>query len=362
MVKTMPKPKKYTIEFLNRLILNYKAELIEKYDNNLTGMYKIKFKCSCGEPGEKVFRQIEKAGSYCKKCTKIKYIEKVKQTCREKYGVDYSLQSSLVIEKGKQTCREKYGVEYPLQSSEIREKMKQTNKKNLGVEYASQSSEIREKMKQTSRERYGVENPGQSSLVKEKVKQTSRERLGVDNPLQSGMIRKKIKQTCREKYGVENPMHNAEIAEKNSKNAYKNKIYTLPSGLEIKVQGYEPWALDELLKTYGEDELVIGDRTKVPEIWWIDSKEKRHRYYIDIYIPKENRLIEVKSTRTYKLDDKTEKIEKVPLACIAAGYKYEYWIYDEKGNKEVISEFTNKQPESIVELKYDPQEQIVNQI
>ena len=155
-----------------------------------------------------------------------------------------------------------------------------------------------------------------------KMKDTCKKIYGYENPGQSSEVREKGKQTCMKKYGVEYPNQNPEIAEMTAKRSYKLKNYKLPSGLEIKVQGYEPWALDELLKSYSENELVISDRTKVPEIWWIDSQGKRHRYYVDIYIPIENRLIEVKSNRTYKLDDKTEKIEKVPIACIAAGYKY----------------------------------------
>ena len=35
-----------------------------------------------------------------------------------------------------------------------------------------------------------------------------------------------------------------------------------------------------------------------------------HRYFVDFYIPKDNLMIEVKSTRTYSMDDKKEKIEK----------------------------------------------------
>jgi len=509
MVKTMSKPKKYTIEFLNSLLLNYKAELIGEYsslkqksrikfkcncgqerektfldiiktgsyciscceiirknkmidskiangslknnleilnklilnyNSELLGEYitlgqktKIKFKCNCGQESEKVFEQIKKVGSFCKKCTLVLAREKHKNTCKINLGVEYPSQSVEVKEKIKRTNIKNLGVEYPSQSSEVKEKIKKTNKKNLGVEYPGQSNNVKEKIAKTNIIKYGVSCTLLNSVVKEKTNITNLERYGTTNPLQLDSIKDKKKQTCIsrynvehqsqlseikdkkskkstikygvscpllnsdvkektnitnlerygtinplqldiikerkkltfiDKYNVEHPMHNSEIAEKCSKKAYNFKKYLLPSSLEINVQGYEPWALDELLKSYKEEELIIGDRTKVPEIWWLDSQGKRHRYYVDIYILKENKLIEVKSEWTYnrKTNTNLEKIEKIPLACIAAGYKYEYWIYDSKGVKTVISEFANKQSEPILDLKDTLQEQIVNQI
>jgi hypothetical protein len=49
----------------------------------------------------------------------------------------------------------------------------------------------------------------------------------------------------------------------------------------------------------------------------------------DIFIPKENRIIEVKSTWTFQKPDVLLK----QLAAKEMGYKYEIWVYDKKGNK-----------------------------
>ena len=45
---------------------------------------------------------------------------------------------------------------------------------------------------------------------------------------------------------------------------------------------------------------LITSKKDVPKIWYSDIDGKKHRYYCDIYIPSENKIIEVKSTWTYK--------------------------------------------------------------
>ena len=53
--------------------------------------------------------------------------------------------------------------------------------------------------------------------------------------------------------------------------------------------------------------------------------------YVDIYIPSQNRCIEVKSTWTAK-----KNVHNIFLKQYAAkqlGYNYEIWVYDGKGNK-----------------------------
>jgi hypothetical protein len=85
-------------------------------------------------------------------------------------------------------------------------------------------------------------------------------------------------------------MHDSEIAAKSSKNAYKPRFYPLPSGKIIQYQGYENFALDELIKIEIIDEDDIAtDRRDVPEIWYKDENGKKHRYYTDILIKSQNR-------------------------------------------------------------------------
>jgi hypothetical protein len=108
----------------------------------------------------------------------------------------------------------------------------------------------------------------------------------------------------------------------------------MPSGAIRKVQGYEPYALDELVKLYTEEQIKT-DCKDIPYIDYVIEGKKR-RYFPDIYIPHENRIIEVKSTWTYSC--KTDYIKEKRQTCIDTGYKYETWCYDRSGKKVNLSE------------------------
>ena len=111
------------------------------------------------------------------------------------------------------------------------------------------------------------------------------------------------------------------------------KTYILPSGKEIMCQGYEPFALDKLIKEEKiTEEYIVTGFKNVPQIWYNDESGKKHRHYVDIFIPSQNRCIEVKSEWTFKLN-----IHNVYLKQNAAkelGYNYEIWIYNNK--KEIV--------------------------
>jgi hypothetical protein len=95
-------------------------------------------------------------------------------------------------------------------------------------------------------------------------------------------------------------MQKSEIAEKQANNSYQTKIYTMPSGKQIKYQGYENLAFDELVNLKIDENDIFNKRVDVPEIWYYDNNGKRHRYYVDIYIKSQNKCIEVKSEWYFK--------------------------------------------------------------
>lgn len=130
--------------------------------------------------------------------------EKSKQTCLEKYGVEYVTQAQQMKDRSRQTCLEKYGVEHVLQNKDIMGKVRQTNKERHGVEYAGQISEGKEKSKRTCLEKYGVEYTAQSQQMKVHARQTCIEKYGVGHPMQADIIKKKAMQTCMQRYGVDN--------------------------------------------------------------------------------------------------------------------------------------------------------------
>ena len=126
-------------------------------------------------------------------------------------------------------------------------------------------------------------------------------------------------------------MLNPDYAEKISKKCYSSKEYKFPSGKIITIQGYEDLSLNYLINNENilEND-IITSRTDVPECWYFDeNKEKLRRYYVDIYIPSQNRCIEIKSTWTYvkKVND---NIYPKLNALKNLGYNCELWVYNVK--------------------------------
>lgn len=105
----------------------------------------------------------------------------------------------------------------------------------------------------------------------------------------------KRKLTCLERYQVEHPMQNPQILSKAILNSSKTKLYTFPSGRQVQVQGYEPFCLDLLIKRgIPEHDIQVGCE-HVPSISYIKENGRNGVYFPDIWLPKMNSLIEVKS-------------------------------------------------------------------
>jgi hypothetical protein len=253
----------------------------------------------------------------------------MKETNLERRGVEYSLQDPAVREKMKETNLERRGVEHASQDPAVKEKVKQTNLERRGVECSLQDPGVREKGKATNLERRGVEYSLQDPGVREKGKATNLERRGVEYASQDPVFRQKVKLTCIQKFGVEHPMQNAEVSEKASKNAYKAYDHKLPSGKTIRLQGYEKFAVDDLLSQNISEDDIITKRTEVPQCSYKDSDGNVHHYYVDILIKSQKFCIEVKSTWT--LEKNKEKVVFTKKALEDLGYKCEIWVYDGKG-------------------------------
>ncbi len=192
--------------------------------------------------------------------------------------------------------------------------------------YCKECSNREQKLKgeKTCMEKYGCKNAAQDPKVKEKIQASYLERFG-DHPKRTKEVHDKWVATCKEKYGG-HPNQNPEVQAKSEKSSFKFKDYKLPSGTIIKYQGYENLAIDELLKLYKEEDIIIG-RDKVPVIqYYIDST--KHVYFPDIFIPHENKIIEVKSD--WSIQYKRANVEEKAAATIGEGYLYEIWVYNEK--------------------------------
>jgi len=318
-------------EVLDDIIKRDNATILGTYDK-ITNLININFKCQCGEEGIKNCLQLIKvSGAFCTKCTRLKSTQKQKETNLKKYGVECTIHAPLIKECIIKNNVDKYGVENIFSSLEIQKQIKNTMMERYGVEHISQTDECKQKTKNTCLERYGVDYVSSTSEFRDKVKQTFIKNYGVDNPNKTKEIRDKIKRTNVERYGVEYPSQCKEISEKTQKNSKRYKEYKMPSGDIRKVQGYEPFALDILLKKYKEDDIKT-DRKDIPRITYIVNEINKF-YFPDIYIPSENKIIEVKSSWTYKckLDNIQEKAN-----ATKKGFNYEIWIFDAKGNRTII--------------------------
>ena len=126
--------------------------------------------------------------------------------------------------------------------------------------------------------------------------------------------------TMMEKYGVENPMQLNEFRRKQFKNAVKLKLLII-DGKEFEYQGYEDRAIKILIERgYHVNDIDVEN---VPTIEYYFNGNK-HYYFPDIFLRKENKIIEVKSQFTYTkdLERNQAKFEKVKQD----GYNFELMI------------------------------------
>lgn len=329
----MTTPIKYSFELLTKFCSEKDVKLVDDYSNEkLYSSTKINFFCtSCNKENVKCFAYLMKRNTLCKRCVTIQSLPKQKITMLEKYGVEHASQNAEIRNKIKQGFIEKYGVDNPSKLEEIKDKQKKTNLERYGVEFIVHHKESKEKMDKTNLEKYGSKCCLKNKEIKAKVIKTNIEKFGFANNLQNKDIRKKLQNTMYEKYGVYYPLQDSEIAEKTSKNGFKPKSFVFPSGREIICQGYEPFALKDLIEIYhiDEDNIITGCKN-VPTIWYYDVNDKKHRHYVDIFIPSENKCIEVKSSWT--LSYKQSNIFEKQKAAKEMGYLYEIWVYDCKGN------------------------------
>jgi hypothetical protein len=306
---TLQRRFKYTFKECQKIFSDQKCILVSTEYKNQNA--ELEYICKCKNQVKtslKIFLKYK----HCKQCG----IKQRKSTNLKKYGNINPANSeelkTIWIEKVKnKTIEEK---------EKTKEKRKKTNIIKYGVEHILQSKEIRQKGIETNLEKYGVEFTLQVSEIRQKGIETCLSKYGVEHPLQNQKLLDKMIETNLVKYGVKYTSQNSKVHDKQMK--YMSKKYIFPSGKIVKVQGYENFALDILLKTYQEKD-ILTNRIDMPEIWY-NHFDKKRRYFSDIYIEKENKIIEIKSLYTYK-QNLIQNICKA-LGTRKYGYDYEIWI------------------------------------
>lgn len=272
--------------------------------------------------------KIESECDICGNIKTLKYQDYNKNISKYKF---YSCSRKCAQQKTENTNLKKYGVKNVLENDLIKSKIKETNIKKYGVDNPSKSEIVKKIKRDTNIKNSGFDNPMKNKLTLEKAQNTNIKRYGYKNSLCNSDIKKKAEKTCLERYGVKNAMQNIDIIIKNKKSNYNLKEYTFPSGKKVSIQGYENRAIDLLLKSYNEKDIVIRDKKIeefIGEIWYIGEDKKSHRYYPDIFIISENKIIEVKSDWTFNLHKNMNLLKKE--SCINSGIDFEFFIFNKK--------------------------------
>lgn len=195
------------------------------------------------------------------------------------------------------------------------------------------------KSKLTKLERYGISSYNNSKQSASKNKNKSVE--------EKNIINEKRRKTNLELHEVANCFFKAGVKEKSAASNSKGKEVVLPSGKIVRLRGYEDLVISILLKSYNEDQLVIDDmlqQYQIPIFSYVNVNQHTAHYYPDIYIPSENKIIEVKSRWWWdgngnpKHSSRLENNLRKRKAVIAKGYNYELWLYQDKKNYKILND------------------------
>jgi hypothetical protein len=317
--------RQFNKSYLDELLARDNSKLIGEYPK-LNSNIKILFQCGCNNNYEKIFHSIAYyGGAYCKECTIKNKAKKYKETCNKLYNVDNISQLSEIKKKKEETGFKNYG-DHPKRTKEVQDKYINTCLKRYNCINSAQTEEIKNKIKNTFNEKYNG-HPMYNDEVKNKVKETCKS-IYNGHPMNNDEVKNKVKEMFIEKYGC-HPCQTSEVMEKIVKTSKSYKKFTMPSGAIRNIQGYEPFALNILLKEYNEEQ-IKSERKDMPIIKYTFNDISK-RYFPDIYIPDKNLIIEVKSQYIYNKQLELNKVKE--KFTKDAGYDYEVWIFDSKGNK-----------------------------
>jgi hypothetical protein len=244
------------------------------------------------------------------------YINGINDIPKCKYCNKNSVNSFITINKGYAKYCSKSCRAFDMQST-----YKSTLKRKYGNEFYNNE----DKRKITFLKKYKNELYFKSDDYKEKIKN----KYGVEIAMHSNVIKDRIQKTSMLRYNTKYPNQSSIIQQKNQNSGYKFKSFILPSGKEIKVQGYEPFGINYLIndKKYKEEDIVIN-RSEIPHFSYI-LNEKECVYFPDMYIKSTKTIIEVKSTWTNKINAKINNLKK--KSVIDNGFNFEKLIFNAKG-------------------------------
>ena len=339
-------PPRLTYEAVKQIFEEAKCTLVSKeYKSNKKI---LEYKCSCGHPDtQEITLDTFKRGIRCPNCR----TDRMKATNMHLYGYEHNAQRPDVKEAALRGIME-YVANKKLKIEDLKEIYKAAGCELLETDYKNVTVPMRfrcvcGKEGKIRYDKFAIGHRCSDPVCMDtRKKQTNLVKFGDTSYTRTEAYKKSRKATCMERYNVEHPMQNADIMAKADKKGVTYKTYTFPSGRQEKIQGYEHLAINHLLKTYHEDDIKLG-RKEQPDIWYNDEKGTKHRYFSDIYIPKHNLIVEVKSSWTYKLGTDLGKIQLQEQACKDEGYTYLCLVFNDHKellDNEAINKLLSEEP------------------
>lgn len=306
----------------------YGISLKEYYETYISGVTPL---CYCLKP-----TTFYKNETYAKSCGSVKCVGKTVSNTKQNLS-DEAKGVASTNYKNAQLAKstEKKAAE--------RAKAKQTYFKKFGVEWSTATTQ-KTKSQTTKLEKYGDSSFNNSSASAEKNRNKT--------IVEQNEINQKRRTTNLAVHGVENTFLKPTNSAKVNKGNASIKNYVFPSGKEIGVRGYEPAALDILIKThrYTESAIIVHNdyTTFAIEVFtYTNNNNHISKYYPDIFIPAENKIIEVKSQWWWdgngdeKYASRLSNNLKKRQAVLAKGYVYELWLFENNYTYKVLTHDTD---------------------
>lgn len=294
---------------------------------------RIEYECYCGVERTKSFDTTKGYGAFCKEHQHERVQAKRKFFVTQKYGVLNGV-SPVGAETLRNTMLKKYGVSSFFKTQAYKDsriKFHETYLKELMNQSGATLVAICDlPLTRYSNVKYvckcGSHTQGNFTVF-HKNQRVQCLACGVPE------AKEKKKKTMLERYGVENASQHPDLLAKRQKSSFETYVYTMPSGKQVYIQGYENFALDEVFSSWEVDEenvAVAASSQDIPRIEYVFDG-KKSVYHPDIFIKNENFLIEVKSIFTYKKQLARNEAKK--QACLEQGYNFDFWVYDKNGKR-----------------------------
>lgn len=216
-----------------------------------------------------------------------------------------------------------------------------TFKEKYGVEWATQSDEYKTQSRKTKLAKYGNEFYAgwEKSAARNRAK-------SID---EQNEINNKRRETNLDRYGVEHTLLLPSTISKINKGNSSIKEYTMPSKKIIGIRGYENLALDVLLTQYDEMEITIHDDFSAYQIqtFKYDGIDRVRTYYPDIFIAKDNLIIEVKSQWWWDGNGSEKYVSRLSnnmskrQSVLDEGYRYQVWLFSNKYTHRILEHDTD---------------------